>query len=92
MIGAFAVQPERTVQFLQMPPHTQIKQMRLVDGGCVVVECVDGTEDMFTAEIDKRILDHLLSQDFITVSEVDFEGSIVRAYSVLLDRGAVSPS
>lgn len=84
LFGLFMLNPEGEVCFAQIGEHHDLCRIRIVPGPSAIAVLRDGTEEMFTTEIDPIILSALQKHSEILVAHVGDNGKAVKEYAVPL--------
>lgn len=84
MIGAFVINDETDVCFVQYGEHESIAAMRITRPNLCVATLADGTEEMFTTELNHQIITALRSKIDILVAHLNDDGNVLDEYNVPL--------
>lgn len=82
MIGAFVINDEADVCFVQYGAHESISAMRMAEGNICVVTLTDGSEQMFTTELNNQIVEALRAKADILVAHLSDDGAALEEYTV----------
>lgn len=84
MIGLFAINSKNDVCFVQYGHHQKISLLRVVPGNSCVAQLDDGTEEMFTTELNAEILAAVRILTELLVVHMSDDGEPVDEYVVPL--------
>jgi len=76
--------PENEVCFAQVGEHHNLSAIRIVPGPACIAVLEDGSEELFTTEIEPVILGPLQKQKDILIAHVDESGKAIAEYTVPL--------
>lgn len=85
IFGLFMLNPEGEVCFAQIGEHHVLHGVRIVSGGSAIAVLPDGSEEMFTSEIEPLIISALRKQTELLVAHVGEDGKCLREYNVALN-------
>lgn len=85
LTGAFLVNKQDALCFVQVGVPVKLASIRIVPGPCIIATLPDGSDEMFTDQLDAKILAAMMGKNTILIAHIGDDRKFLDEYFVPLE-------